>query len=113
MKRKMMLRTWMLMLMGKVSRYSVNNSQSTDSLSKPDTSDILVSSCTRLRFTAGVLSSSPSLDPPPSCAPEVVLKSPPMWRRGRRKPEYWGVALYFHHDNWQQTVFLSMCISTS
>ena len=53
--------------------------QHTDSLPKPDTSDILFSSCTRLRFTAGVLSSSPpTLGSPPPCVPEVVLKSPPV-----------------------------------
>ena len=50
------------------------------SLPKPDTSDILSSSRIHLRFTAGVLCSSPpSLDSPPPCAPEVVLKSPPVW----------------------------------
>ena len=57
--------------------------QHTDSLPKPDTRDILLFSRTHLRFTAGVLSSSsPSLDSTdtlPPCAPEVVLKSPPVW----------------------------------
>ena len=52
---------------------------------KPDTRDTLFSSRTHLRFTAGVLSSSPpSLDPPPPCVPEVVLKSPPV---GEEKEE--------------------------
>ena len=52
------------------------------SLLKPDTSNILSSSRTHLRFTAGVLGSSPpslnSPDPSPPCVPEVVLKSPPV-----------------------------------
>ena len=52
------------------------------SLLKPDTSNILSSSRTHLRFTAGVLS-SPQLcfnspDPSPPCVPEVVLKNPPV-----------------------------------
>ena len=61
------------------------DSPSTDSLSKPDTRDISCSLRTHLRFTAGVLSSlPPSLDRTdifPSCAPKVVLKSPPVWEK--------------------------------
>ena len=68
--------------------------QHTDFLSKPDTSDILFSSHTHLRFIAGILSSSPpSLDPPPPCAPEVVLKSPPVWEE---KGGSVSVGVYFH-----------------
>ena len=59
--------------------------QHTDLLFKPDTSDTFSSSYTHLRFTAGVLSSSPpSLDsPPPPCTPEVALESTPGGGGGR------------------------------
>ena len=68
--------------------------QHTDSLPKPDTRGTLFSSRTHLRFTAGVLSSSPpSLDSPPPCVPEVVLKSPP---GGEEKGGSVSVGVCFH-----------------